>query len=350
MHVRNLFLDILYREPTKEELVFHGTEAKSFEEKKNEILSCHERLLNHQSIIKNVGKSPLKIALMLIGHFRRFDDRTAKTWSNFKTLHPDVDIFVHTWNEKGLRSCCDWIQIDDEKPDFESINDILKPVTFIREDHTKYLENFGLIKKYGKTVYLAKGQKVQKHDDFSKFIASQLYSIYTCYQAVKKYSEESGTEYDIVIKLRADTVLYHPLVFKEPLPENVLYIHSRSHFHRDGGRGCKQCDVEWTSGKRQHYNHVNDVCDVLNYGNMRVMEKYCCMYKHLEELIDLFDKDNKDSLSKNPELNEFVTRDGKITYFGWCGDMEKNLKLTYPERLIREYMRDYWLLSDPYYL
>jgi hypothetical protein len=183
--IRDSFLNILYREPTTEELSFHSAESTNIEQKKNEILSCHERLLNHDYIIQKVGKSPLKIALMLIGHFRRFDERTAKVWRDFKALHPDVDIFVHTWNEKGLRSCCDWITVDDEKPDFENIYNILKPVSLVREDHTKFLENFSMVKKYGKTVYLAKGQRVANHDDFSKFIASQLYSIYTCYQAVK---------------------------------------------------------------------------------------------------------------------------------------------------------------------
>lgn len=349
--IKTLFNDILYRDPTEHEIQYHVSQGKSLEDKKNEILSCQERLSNHSTIINKVGKSKLNIALMLIGHFRRFDDRFCKIWKDFKDNHPDVDIFIHTWNEKGLRSPFDWINTNDEKPDFERIFDILRPITMIREDHIKYLDHFSLIHRYpGKKLYLSLGQKVKNHKDFSKFIASQLYSIQKCHESIISYQKETGKKYDIIIKLRADTVLYHPLVFQDKLPDDVLFIHSRSHFHRDGGRGCKMCDEEYKQHEKRHYHHCNDVCDVLNYGSAHVMERYCNIYNHIGELMDLFDHDNSASLENNKELNKFVTKDGNIVYFGWCGDMTKNLKLMYPERMIREYMKDYWLLSDPYYL
>jgi hypothetical protein len=350
MDIVNLFNEVLYRKPNNLELKFHDTDL---EDKKNELLSCHERLMNHKMIIEKQGPSNLRIALMIVGHFRRFET-SVNVWKTFKELHPDVDIFVHTWNSRGLRSDKNWILDNvDDKPDFETIYDTLSPVSFIREDHNKYLENFSLLKKCpNKNIYLSLGQKVDNHRDFSKFIMSQLYSIYKCHESVKNYEDHNQFKYDIIIKLRADTILYHPLIFKEKLSDDCLYIHSRSHFHRDGGRGCKKCDLEYKTKIRLHKEHSNDVCDVLLYGNSKVMERYCRMYINISELLDQFDKDNKENLEKWPINKNFVTKSPTtpIIYFSWCGDMDKNLKLLYPERMIREYMKDYWLLSDPFYL
>jgi hypothetical protein len=348
MEIIKLFDEILYRKPTHLEIKHHSN--SNLEDKKNELLICHERLFNHKMIIQKKGKSPLKIALMLTGHFRRFEP-CAHVWKMFKDLHPNVDIFIHTWNSRGLRSQKEWISNKDTLPDFELINNILKPISFIREDHDKYIDNFGLAKKYPyKKIYLSDGQRVDNRADFTTFIMSQLYSIYTCFQNVKKFENHNNFKYDIVIKLRADTMLFYPLIFKEKLSDDCLYIHSRSHFHIDGGKGCINCDLEYKTKIRQHTEHCNDVCDVLIYGNSKVMDVYTSMYLHIHELLDKFDIDNINILNKYPELNQFITRKNNFIYFGFCGDMDKNLKLLYPERMIREYMKDYWLLSDPYYL
>lgn len=348
MDIVNLFEDVLYRKPSALELKLHTGEL---DDKKNELLSCHERLFNHEYVINKKGQSPLKIALMLTGHWRRFE-ASAHVWKNFKKLHPNVDIFIHTWNSRGNRSDINWIiETNEDLPNFELICDILKPITFIKEDNTKFIDSFGLSTKYpDKTIYMSLGQKVSNHQDFSKFVMSQLYGIYKCYQAVQNYSEINNFTYDVIIKLRADTLLYHPLIFPHKLPDDSLYIHSRSHFHRDGGRGCKLCDIESKTGVRLHDSHSNDVCDVLLYGSAKVMDRYCNLYLHIPELLDQMHLDNLDNLTKWPENNAFVTKKNNITYFSWCGNMDKNLKLFYPERLIREYMKDYWLISDPYYL
>ena len=351
--IKKLFVKILGREPSVSEIEHHISKFTTIEDKKYELMSCHERLHNQANVISQVGQSPLRIALMLVGHFRRFEP-FSQVWSTFKSLHPNIDIFVHTWNERGLRSDKEWINTSEDIPDFETIYNTLKPVSMVREDHKKFLNSFSLKNKFpDKTLYLALGQKVSNHADFTKFIMSQLYGIYACFKNVKNYEDVNGFKYDIVIKLRADTVLYHPLVFKEKLKDNELFIHSRSHRHIDGGGGCLTCDKEHAidDTKKIHESHTNDVCDVLVYGNSKVMERYCIdMYNDIPDILDKMDRDNLECLEKDPWLNKFVSKKENITYFGWCGDINKNLKLFYPERIIREYMKDYWLLSDPLYL
>ena len=346
-----LFNDILYREPTDLELEHHvGNNTEYIDAKKQELLSCHERIINQTNLIEKFGKSPLKIAIMLVGHFRRFEPYE-HIWRDFKKNHPNVDFFIHSWKERGDRCAINWIDMEDHKDiDFENIYDVLKPVSIIREDHKKMINDFGLRKRYpDKNIYLSLGQKVCNQDDFTKFVMSQLYGIYRCYKSVENYQKEKGFTYDIVIKLRADTIFYHPLIFKNRLPDNELYIHSRSHRHGDGGGGCLTCDSEYPA--RVHEEHTNDVCDVLVYGNNNVMKRYCVdMYENMEEILDKFDVYNKNLLTKYSELYQYVTQIGKITYYAWCGDFKKNLKLFYPEQIIRTYMNDVWLLSDPYYL
>ena len=346
--IHNLYNKLLYRDPYETEIRNITDDIDIIKEK---LLSCHERVRNHDCIISKEGKSPLKIALMIVGHFRRFEPYEY-IWKEFKNNHPDVDIFIHSWRERGDRSFTNWINIDNniKDIDFENIYNILDPVSLIREDHTRLLNSFSLQKRFpNKKIYLSLGQKVPNHSDFSKFIMSQLYGIYSCYKSVENYQKEKGFTYDIVIKLRADTILYHPLIFKNQLPDNELYIHSRSHRHIDGGGGCLTCDSEYPT--RVHEEHTNDVCDVLIYGNAKVMKRYCVdMYENIGEILDKFDKDNINHLKTYPDLNEYITRDGQIIYFDRHGLTDKNLKLTYPERLIRSYMNDVWLLSDPYYL
>jgi hypothetical protein len=346
--LNDIFQKLLYREPTSNEIEFHLSTLTDRQSKADEFLSCYERLANHTQVISQIGPTKLKVAVMLVGHFRRFPG-SKNCWEQFKSNHPHVDFFIHTWNEIGERDWDSWIEVNGPIPNFEEIHQTLKPISILREDHTKFLESFGLYNKISKDqkLYLAAGQRVKNHRDFSKFIMSQLYSIYTCHKLVRNYEILHNFRYDVIIKLRADTIFFHPLYFdKLQFADNILYIHSRAHHHADGGKGCLTCDKEYPN--RQHEEHTNDVCDVLLYGNSVIMEKYCNLYLHIEGFLDQLDKDNQDIIKKYPEhFKDNLSNDENIVYLGQITDYDKNLKLFYPERLIREYFKDCWLLSDP---
>ena len=288
---------------------------------------------------------PKKVALMLSGHFRLFDPRR-KFWVNFKKKFGNrVDIYIHTWNESGTRSDNEWIDIGKLPPDFEEIRSVLKPVAMLVEDHADKMDHFSF-QQEGLQLYYANFYQLGKSKDFSKNIGSQLYSIMKCWELVN----ESGIKYDLLVRLRADCIVDN---FNNIFTGDTTFIHknalvmngSHQHMHPNGGGGCLKCDKEYPYGTRNHSDHSRDVCDIMYMGSPSVMKKACNMFAHRKELVMSFKKHNS-IVSKEPDVKIHLVPYENVIGVKSSKIYETKIKGFYPERLIREYMKDYWVITD----
>ena len=310
-------------------------------ERTNNILRC-----NYISTIVSSGPvKPKKVALMLSGHFRDFGPRK-DLWIEFKKKFGDmVDIYIHTWNESGVRSKDFKFTLGKSPPDFELIKRILKPVSMLVEDHVQKESSFSL-QQPGLKLYYVNFPEIKDIKDFSKSIGSQLYSIMKCWQLVR----DSKKEYDLLVRLRADCVLQN---FENIFTGDTSFIErgalvmngSKFHSHAGGGGGCKQCNEEYTRGKRVHLEHGRDVCDIMYMGNPVVMKKVCNMFHDAKKLVLSFKAHNERVCKEDLVKRNCITYHNTIGVRGWKIH-EYKLKCYYPERLIREYMKDYWVITD----
>lgn len=291
-----------------------------------------------------------KVAIMLSGHMRNFS-RRIKFWKEFVSRYSNrVDFYIHTWNESGTRDTTEWIALGKCPPMFEEIKTVFRPNAILVENHEELFETFSFSKQ-GLPLYYVNFKQLEKSSDFTRNIGSQLYSIMKCHQLVL----ESGNKYDIIMRLRSDAIIENfGNIFTRPMQfiknrRDVLVINgSKNHSHPGGGRGCSKCDQEYFyNGKRIHESHENDLCDIFYYGTPDVMAKICNLFNDVSNVVESFRKYNNKAI-RNKDVSKYL----KIHSSGVIGITnshvyENKLKGFYPERLIREYMKNFWTISDP---
>lgn len=316
-----------------EEMVFHD-DPVSAKTRKSSIV---------RNVLARTGfeESPRnKIALMISGHLRNFAKRTS-FWEHFVREFPEVDIYVHTWSDGGNRAETEWIDVGSRGPDLEEASRVLKPVKMVVEDHEKLFDSFSF-QKPDTELYYTYFKKIETTDDFTRCIGSQLYSVQKCYELARE------GDYDVFVRLRGDSVIdnFENLVGKD-VPDDAIVINgSDHHVHPGGGRGCRDCDFEFRISKRVHHDHSNDVCDVFYYGKRKAMERLCGMFGSVGDLVSGFQEHNRVAVQKK-HVKRHLKKFGNVTTIRYPPVYENDVKCFYPERLIREHMRDYWLVSDP---
>jgi len=325
-----LYDDLLFHDqPIEPDFSHNGITNVIYEEMQplNSILTC---------------KPVKKVALLLSGHVRNFEPRK-KFWIDFNKKFSDrVDIYIHTWNESGLRSKNEWIDVGSTPPDFDEIRKILKPKQMLVENHADKMDSFSFIQT-GLDLYYTNVLYLNRAADFTKNIGSQLYSVMKSWEL----AQNSNIEYDMMIRLRGDCILenFNNIFTRDTsfLKDDVLIMNGNSHRHAMGGGGCSKCTLEYPI--RKHKDHVCDVCDIMYLGNPKVMKKVCNMFTSSRELVKSFQKYNKLALKDKKVLNSLVKY--PYAYGIKCPIVfETKVKCFYPERLIREYMKDYWLITD----
>ena len=291
------------------------------------------------------------VALMLSGHLRNFKKRE-KFWKNFVEEFPDVDIFVHTWTDGGNRGAKEWIDVGKNTPNHHAAKSILKPVCMMVENHEALFDKLSF-REPGVDLYYTSFSKVQTTEDFTKCIGSQLYSVKKCFELTQNHLRNTNSKpYDVYVRLRGDSIVdnFGNLMsghVKEYLTDDMLVINgSDNHVHPGGGRGCRMCDLEYISSQKRHHRaHSNDVCDIFYFGTFAVMSRVCNMYDHVKGLVREFQAKNKES-AQNAAVKKHLQKFKNVTTVSSPHVYENIIKCFYPERLIREFMQDHWLVSD----
>jgi hypothetical protein len=282
-----------------------------------------------------------KIALLFCGHIR---DLQAVVHTHTQLVyHPNYDIFIHTWNDTGIKSRDLWYkhwmlpnQISVEKT---YVNDFYHSIDMLVEDNKTMLPKLSLVGKIN-PIFLFESQA---RDDASKYINSQLYSIYKAYTLVKNYEKNSGIQYHGVLKLRFDMDISH-LSQKNILNDmkhTCVYFphgHCNNHRHFGGGGGCLTCDSE--TDTKLHTKHTNDICDIWFYTNRRLMEYTCSMYNYV---LDILKKNHQNNLNLLATLGH--DRIDPFVYIRGSA-IEGDVVCFYPERMLREHLAQYHCKSS----
>lgn len=333
--LRELFNKYLKRDCTPSEIKVHGSKNyKSFE---IEIANCDE----YKRINGNF-KSNNKIAILLTGHIRNMD--ILPTIKNFCNGY-DYDIFVHTWDNIGIKGTETNLSAKVEKEKVENkLRDIPNIKEYIIENNKNFISNI---------------DRREEYFNFSspeEFIKSQLYSINKCFNLMLDYSKKENIDYKLVIKLRFDCKLTSFNVdedlFNEINLNNIIFVPNNDigHNHMDNGTSCWACDNMYYKFnlKNVHiFEHTNIICDVFAYGSVKSMLDYCDLYNHYDDMLKSYNEENKKSLEKNNIKHTYKngvyyvdpTHSGHINslYYLYC---------SYPERLIQKFLSNYMLVES----
>lgn len=282
-----------------------------------------------------------KIALIFCGHTRDIH----KVYQSYKGLiyHPNIDIFIHTWDDKGLKSKNingPWIPENQESISIDYIKDLYHPVDICMENNKNVLKDLSYIGKIS-PIFL---YEHQAKDDASKYINSQLYSIYRAYLLIEKYQNDLEFEYDVVIKLRFDFNIHHIDLFEilknmsEPRNCPVVYFAHpvyNYHCHFGKGGGCLICDTE--NDIKLHTKHYNDICDLWFYTDKYSIKYVCELFLYS---LDIMKKNHQKNLELvlNKTIRFYVQ--GEFVYV-IGDDIEKEVVCFYPERMLREHLENY---------
>lgn len=170
----------------------------------------------------------MKIAILLVGHFRTFDlvkDSFIKNVIEANAGH-EIDIYIHTWKSLGYSSVGTDIldkeihqkliekfglsrHHDTNSPDLniDIINDVLRPKDIIVED-----DNILQTEVYDK-------MKTPKNShSFYPNTYAQFRKLFLCNEMCKK----TEISYDLVIKTRPDIYYTKPIIFEKVDPGTII--------------------------------------------------------------------------------------------------------------------------------
>ena len=299
--------------------------------KENKNLGYRDFFING---LKNIPITKSRVAVLFCGYLRQ-----NKYESHLQLINsPHTDVFIHTWDEHGFknnRRLIDksWLSNNKTEIDIDLLKNQYKPVKIKIENNYELLDELSLINKI-KPIFLYSGQA---KDDASKFINSQLYSIYSAYQLMCEYEKEQGFKYDAIIRLRFDYNITH-LDWTSILQEinlgseGMYFPHAscNSHSHPNGGGGCLSCDKDI-----EHEKHTNDMCDIWCYGTRHAAGIACETYLHALDIMKINHEANMEALKTS---RYSITKDGNFVYISSTKDIENEYVCMYPERLSREHL------------
>lgn len=322
-------LRIFNRTVNQSELDYHSNNASTHKHLLNfiyEIIECDEFKQKYVLPI-------MKIAVCFFGYTRDLE-RNIKTHANLFRLNPDI--FIHTFTSSGKKSTAryrggEWIKENElnNQINVTLINNTYKPKKIVIEknDLQKFSINDGRIIPL--LIY-------QAHDDATRYINSQLYTKHCVCELMRQYEAANKISYDIVILTRFDFG-YELLELRELLGLDMSNIYfpgfNSGHGHPGKGGGCLNCDA----GK-YHFGctHSNDMCDVWAIScssNIVLLGK---LFLDGKQILKNSRYISNDYIIKN---NIKHRRDKNFVYVYERFEEEK-LVCYYPERLMREYLKD----------
>jgi hypothetical protein len=190
----------------------------------------------------------MKIAVCISGQMRTFEEAAISLKKEIFDKY-DCDIFIHTWNERGITTDVNRLfpkgmnsyfledVVNDSKLFMQKynllFNDILDENTINKE---KLLETYSNVKgvvieetpkDYEKTKSLYNVQYpkyLQELYPRRYHNLAMFYKIYQCNELKKAYEIENNFEYDIVIRIRPDVSLTSEFTIPKDVQEDTIYV------------------------------------------------------------------------------------------------------------------------------
>ena len=336
--IRHLFC----REASIEEINYHLNNNKDKDLLTWLFLLNYSEEMNHEEIFKNNPQDNKKIGIILYGHTRNLD----AVYKTHRTLiyHPNFDIFIHTWDDVGIKSKDLWYKSWFKSIDIPSLskNDIKIHYhcnDVIIESNKEILKDMSYIGKI-EPIFLFESQA---RDDASRYINSQLYSVYKAHILVSEYEKLYNFTYDGIIKLRFDMFIKDIDLYGilNDINKECVYFPDpdcNNHGHFGGGGGCLTCNTE--ENNKLHIKHTNDLCDIWFYGNRELMRYACNLYLYTFDILKKNHNRNIEIIDTLPNLKElpFIYLKGNV--------IEKEIVCFYPERMLREHLENYHCKSS----
>lgn len=335
--LNDLFKQYLYRAPTEREWTVHG--GKNYHVFEKEISECKERSEILRTDTKNVNVG--KIAFLLTGHIRR---NSILAGINSFCRKYDYDIFIHTWDNFGIKG--KETNLDDRLNKFEIENEIKKIPNVKKyeiENNKKYIESLTQNKKYF------------NYSSPEPFIKSQLYSINKAFSYLENEVNENKTIYKAVFKLRFDSDMFlfnlNKAIVEDINNHDIIFVPNidNHHIHPDNGTSCWACDNMYYEHKLKDvhvFEHTNVICDLFAYGSFNSMKKYCSLYDAYDSINEKYFKKNLETSKIHNKNLSIVNSEYKLVggnghlhslYYYYC---------SYPERMLQLHLKDYMLVES----
>jgi hypothetical protein len=205
----------------------------------------------------------MRIALLLCGQMRTFDHPKVIEYTNRLIEKFDCDVFVSTWNNRGVSLWTTHSQpqniykdVKDLNIDEKSISIIPNIRDYIISDYDEYV--------YNKCNPTTKQLLINNQWGVGASSSPQLYTMHLASEMKKKYEKDNNFIYDVVIKSRPDFLQLHNDIEKyfDKL-ENTCY-------HINTG-------ISYSP---------NRVYDIFFMSNSEVMNIICDSWKKYDELVN----------------------------------------------------------------
>lgn len=214
----------------------------------------------------------MRVALLLSGNLRYYE----KTFDSLKEHLIDVldvDIFIHTWENRGLQKRDSGYKLDlSDMVDVDHVKELYNPKKIVIEKFDEEMRQSLGVNKYR-----------QQHRVPVENILSMYRKIELCDKLRLGYEVENNFKYDLVIRCRPD------IVFESPLPKNEIDNITTTVWVPDTGNEQINDHIAFSNGENmEYYCSLYSKIDTYYYDEApnppNVTEKGCCV--HAETLLN----------------------------------------------------------------
>lgn len=272
----------------------------------------------------------MRIALIICGTTRNYKTNYL-TWKKHLLDLFNVDTFFHTYDIYGYHS-----QNPTKMSQLEMDNLIstIKPKKYLIESYIGKLNDF---KSQIKT------QCVRRGSPKPESIKSQLYSIYMANLLKQIYEKEMGFKYDIVIKIRFDTIFYSDFTLWDinliNKSQNIILCGNPEIKTMLYKNACTNCIKNFTNPNFKCGKHT-DISDIVIISTSQNMDFYAEIYFVYDQYILNYHDKVKLIHNSLEKYKMSVYDNGAVIY---CG--VPKITCLYPEAALGLYLKDFVLLN-----
>lgn len=283
--------------------------------------------------IINSNNRIMKIALLICGTIRNYKENYL-SWKKHLLNLFNVTIFFHTYDIDGYHSKNN---IPLSQTDTNILIKTINPKKYLIESYSIKMQDF---------TNQIKCQCLRRGSANPESIKSQLYSIYMVNLLKKIDEKENNYKYDIVIKIRFDTIFYNDF--------NILDINMIKKFNDVILCGnpdiktmlyknaCLSCIDNYKKNIFNKCDKHTDISDIVIMSNSKNMDYYANIYFTYDVLI--MENHNKIKLMYPPHiLNQYISfiyDNGAIMYTG-----VPKITCLYPESALSLHLKNFALLN-----
>jgi len=277
----------------------------------------------------------IKIAFLLTGTVRNYK-MNLETWKTYLLDLFDVDVFFHTYDVYGFQKAKTQGNVEPEmhqKVDVAELVRLLGAKRFVVDC---------LDKKLGEFRMQIPQQFINNGIALPEYIKAQLYSIYVANKLKMEYEKENDFVYDIVIKIRFDTVFNSPfdLFDFEIILSNkqVILCGNPNIGAMSYKNACLNCIKNYNYWEPKSCLNHSIVSDIVYISISQNIDFYASLFLHYDLIVinhykKYLDYGHQKYISK-------IYPNGSILYKNVPG-----VKLLFPELVLSSYLKNYILLN-----